>query len=212
MADPRQASWKEGFVLPALRAYAGGNAERSEWRSERLLLVTGAIGAGKTTFCKTFIDSLRDRSAATLDVAGILTPGLWQAGRKVGIEAMDLRTGETRHLACLRNGAFEGQGTAKWAFHPGTVEWANHVLAKAVPCKVLVVDELGPLEWLRGEGFMAGMEAADSGRYQCALVVVRDALLEHAIHRWPQAVEVRLESITQAREAASHWAQTLELR
>jgi hypothetical protein len=46
------------------------------------------------------------------------------------------------------------------------------------------VDELGPLEFNRGEGWIAGLAAVDSGNYQSALVVIRPSLLKMAGQRW----------------------------
>ena len=48
----------------------------------------------------------------------------------------------------------------------------------------LVIDELGPLEFLRGEGWMAGFEAVNSGEYRVALLVIRPSLLKEALSRW----------------------------
>jgi len=48
----------------------------------------------------------------------------------------------------------------------------------------LIVDELGPLEFEREEGWIAGVSAVDSGEYQAALVVIRPSLLMMASQRW----------------------------
>lgn len=53
-----------------------------------------------------------------------------------------------------------------------------------MPCDLLIVDELGPLEFNRGEGWIAGLTAVDSGSYQSALVVIRPSLLKMAYQRW----------------------------
>jgi len=177
----------------------------------RLFLITGERGAGKTTFCRVFIDRLRERSAANLDVAGIVSAGVWEGNRKVGIDAVAVRSGERRCLAIIRRGGSAGPGTQSWVFQPETVAWANRLLAQAVPCDVLVVDELGPLEWLQGQGFMAGIEAVSSGHYRHALAVVRAGLLDHAMPHWPQAKVIWVDSISQARALARHWAQQLEV-
>lgn len=65
----------------------------------QITLVTGAIGCGKTTYCRTQIDAAR---SAGLEVAGVLSPARFEQGIKVGIDALDLRSGELRPLAHLR--------------------------------------------------------------------------------------------------------------
>ena len=51
--------------------------------------------------------------------------------------------------------------------------------------ELLLIDELGPLEF-RGEGgFIAGFAAIDARHYRLAVVVVRPELLDAARQRWP---------------------------
>jgi len=51
----------------------------------------------------------------------------------------------------------------------------------------LIIDELGPLEFLRNKGLLAGLERLDRGEFQVACVVVRSSLLPKALQRWPEA-------------------------
>ena len=51
-------------------------------------------------------------------------------------------------------------------------------------CDLLVVDELGPLELVRGEGWQAALEALAQGGYCLALVVVRPELLDVLPAAW----------------------------
>ena len=62
--------------------------------------------------------------------------------------------------------------------------------AGAVAPDLLVVDELGPLEFARGVGLTEGLTAVDAGRYAVACVVVRPALVDEALRRWPDATVV----------------------
>jgi len=61
-----------------------------------LILLSGPIGSGKTTLCARAAAAARARGIA---VAGVLAPAIVQRGAKVGIEAVDLVTGERRLLA-----------------------------------------------------------------------------------------------------------------
>ena len=70
-------------------------------RDCRKTLVTGARGAGKTTFCRHLAEQAR---AAGLDVAGVLSLPRIENGSKTGILACSLRSGETRLLASARAG------------------------------------------------------------------------------------------------------------
>ncbi|MFN3334166.1 MAG: nucleoside-triphosphatase [Caldilinea sp.] len=155
-------------------------------RRGRIILVTGAIGCGKTTYCRTEIDAAR---RAGLDVAGVLSPARFEQGVKVGIDALDLRSRELRPLAHLRSAAADATGvvTQRWRFDAETLAWANQALATATPCDLLVVDELGPLELEQGRGWTAGLAAIDTRAFDAALVVVRHSLIAQALVRWPDA-------------------------
>ena len=61
------------------------------------------------------------------------------------------------------------------------------MLQNATPCDLLIIDELGPLEFDRGEGLLAGFDANDSRQFKASLTVVRTSLLEKARDRWPDA-------------------------
>ncbi|GIK71939.1 MAG: hypothetical protein BroJett021_09270 [Chloroflexota bacterium] len=153
-----------------------------------ILLVTGAIGSGKTTYCRAQIDAAR---RAGLDVAGVLSPARFERGVKVGIDVLDLRSGELRRLAHLRTmetaSDVTGVVTQRWRFDAAALAWANQVLATATPCDLLVVDELGPLELEQERGWTAALATIDTRAFDMALVVVRKSLLERAMLRWPNA-------------------------
>jgi len=158
------------------------------------VLVTGERGAGKTLFCRALVEAARALPGSP-EVAGVLSPRVYEASEQVGIEAVDLRTGERRRLASLRAAGEPAlsEATKLWRFHEEALAWGNRVLASAVPCGLLVVDELGPLELEEGRGWMAGLAAIDSGAFVAAVAVVRPALLARALGRWPAAEVVRPE-------------------
>lgn len=174
------------------------------------VLVTGERGAGKTLFCRAVVDAAR-AGPGTPDVAGIVSPGVYEGGVQVGIEAEDLRTGRRRLLAQIRGPgeAPLSEATRLWRFDLETLAWGNEVLASAVPCDLLLVDELGPLELEQGGGWPAGLAAADSGDFRAALVVVRPRLLPAARRRWPEAEVVEAAGTAWAGKAARLWAHRL---
>jgi nucleoside-triphosphatase THEP1 len=87
----------------------------------------------------------------------------------------------------------ESISIGRWVFDPGTLDWANRVLAAAPPCDLLIVDELGPLELTRGEGLKAAFEVIPQGRYQLAVAVIRPELVAAARShwRWGQVLPIR---------------------
>jgi nucleoside-triphosphatase THEP1 len=151
----------------------------------RLTLLTGPAGSGKTTLCRELATAAR-RSGR--NVAGVLSPARFVEAHKAGIDAMDLRSGETRQLAWRHDSGNPGTlELCSWSFDETVLAWGNTLLRGATPCELLVVDELGQLELLQGRGWIAGLDAINSGSYDLALVVVRPGLVNHARTRWPHA-------------------------
>ncbi len=151
-------------------------------------LVCGERGSGKTQVCAGLAQLL---GLYNEDLAGLISPAVFAEGRKIGIEVYDLRSQRRRRLAALRQAdqALENGmvATADWIFDPTALAWGNELLRQATPCGVLIVDELGPLEFGAGRGWTAGLEALDSRAYRLAVATVRPGLLQTAIQRWPAA-------------------------
>lgn len=144
-------------------------------------ILTGEIQSGKTTLCLALAEAAREKG---LQLGGLLSPGVFKGEEKIGIDVLDLRTFQRRRLAELKGGLDSGLETIRWSFLPQAAAWGNQALLRAAPCDLLLIDELGPLEFTRGEGWVNGFEIIERGDFQAALVVVRPSLLEEARRRW----------------------------
>jgi len=168
------------------------------FETPQLILVTGLSGVGKTTWCTRLVDLARNEG---LTVNGVLSPSVFKGQRKTGIALMDLSTGERRQLANLRKDDLAKVRTPRWSFEPQVMDWANQVLKDTGENDLLIIDELGPLEFFQNKGLVEGLKRLDTGRYKVACVVVRSSLLPNALQRWPNAIVVngstRSESKTQ---------------
>jgi nucleoside-triphosphatase THEP1 len=169
-----------------------------------LFIVTGSQGAGKTTFCDRLVSAAREAGWKT---AGILSHPVFEEGRRAAIEAEDLRTGETRRLA-LRSER-PTPGSKHWRFDEVTLDWGNQVLANSTPVDLLVIDELGPLEFEREGGWQAGIHAVDSHQYAIALVVIRAEMLGEVLIRWQDANLVEIDTPEDSQRKASVLAEQL---
>jgi len=142
-----------------------------------LALVTGEIGCGKTTVCRRTLDLLR---AQGIMPGGVLSPARLDAkGTKIGIDVLDVMTGERRPLARRVPGG--GETTGDYSFDERALAWANARLQAAVAAGpgLLVVDEIGPLELVRGGGLAALLKPlADPKAVPHALVIVRRACVD----------------------------------
>jgi len=147
----------------------------------KIIILTGDIQSGKTSLCQELVQKAKEEG---VQMAGLLSPAVFDKGKKVGIDVINLKNWERRHLAVWKEKDQTEVEPRHWLFYPEIVQWGNQALINAVPCELLVVDELGPIEFEQGEGWIAGLEAVDSGSYQSALVVIRPSLLKMAGQRW----------------------------
>jgi nucleoside-triphosphatase THEP1 len=156
--------------------------------NQKLFIITGPIGAGKTSWC---LQLIREAQASGLLPCGLVSPAVFEAGAKTGIDLVDVSSGERRRLA-VRRAAQEteapaGLATQSWRFDESVVTWGNQALSQLQNPRLLILDELGPLELLEQAGLVAGLKVIDSRHYDLACVVIRPSLLPTALKRWPWA-------------------------
>lgn len=149
-----------------------------------LTLISGPPGSGKSTWCSRLIEKSR---AGGLSVGGLLSISIFVGERKVGIDLQDLISGRRRRLADPRTETSEGLVTSRWCFNRQTLRWGNRILRTLPDCDLIIIDELGPLEFLQGEGLQEGLRLINSRKFPGMYVVVRSELIPHAMRRWPWA-------------------------
>ena len=143
-----------------------------------LWLVTGWRGSGKTTFCREMLQVAR---LAGWEVAGLLSPAEIHNGIKDLIWTEDIGSGEKRLLASACQQTEADLVFGDWYFNRKTLEWGNQVLQSSIPCGLLVIDELGPLEFNLSLGWVSALELIKKAQYRLALVVIRPELLAPAL-------------------------------
>lgn len=154
-----------------------------------LIALTGPSGAGKTTWCAELAAQARERGLRT---AGLLSPGVFADGHKWAIDVVDLATGARRRLAQRRFSPDPTSPTRNWLFDDDALAWGSAILTAQGPCDLLIVDELGPLELLHGQGWHQALPMLERGAYRVACAVVRPSLLARFTARFPAAVVIDL--------------------
>lgn len=173
-----------------------------------ILLLTGESGSGKTTLCARLAETLRARG---VDVAGVLTVPRFADGEKIGMDVADVRTGTRLPLA---ERAARGTGTAdlRWKFNETALARGTHILRTATPCDLLIVDELGPLELMHGQGWTVALEILQTQTYRHALVVVRPHLVENFCARVNVPVHVVTLTLENREQVLSQLVEQLDSR
>jgi nucleoside-triphosphatase THEP1 len=140
-------------------------------------MISGERQAGKTSFCQELARMARQSG---WEMGGILSPAVFEQGVKIGILAQDVRSGETRRLASLLPQGEEDLQFSSWFFDRRTLAWGNAIFETCLPCDLLVIDEIGPLELNHQMGWTAAIPTLSIPRYRLALVVLRPELFETA--------------------------------
>ena len=146
-----------------------------------IIIITGQKNAGKTRLCLRLVEILHQQNR---QVSGLISPSLYQAGKKIGILVQDIASGNQKQLAIYDPGWDPQVPSRLWRFDTQVVEWGNQRLKSAVNIDVLMIDELGYLELEENRGWTAGLDLLGSNNFHCAVVVVRPDLLEIARLRW----------------------------
>lgn len=156
-----------------------------------LYLLTGNTQAGKTTWLEKLIMRAQEKDTP-LD--GIITPAVFEDGEKTAIDCLLLPQHESLRLAWQSSHFTNTEGVAttslrmQWIFKDETIQAVNDHLAPITLSRpseaLLLIDELGWLEFNDGGGFTEAMRILDEGAYRDAIVVIRPALLEPAKKRW----------------------------
>ena len=141
-------------------------------RPEKILVLTGQVHSGKTTFLK--------RAAASwtslgLDVGGFLSEVRCGIRGIEGYDLFDLTEGKSTPLL-IKGGKPGWTAVGAYRIFPSGLERAAGILARDAARDILIVDEFGPLE-LAGLGLRPSFDAAVSAGARC-LCVVRLSILE----------------------------------
>ncbi len=165
-----------------------GKAFHKNEETRELFLVTGDRGSGKTAWCLELFAMSR---ATCFEPVGLVSPAVFLSGTKTSVDLMNLSTSERRQLAVRWDSSQDtrqpGDSCINWPFEPAVIAWGNKVLLALQLLKFLILDEIGPLEFLDGKGLNAGTRILDERNYHLACVTVRPELLGKALERWPEA-------------------------
>ena len=146
-----------------------------------ITIISGKRDIGKTNLC---ILLQKKIVQAGKKLSGVISPGIYEGDRKIGILTEDIQSGESRQIARFSPGWDLENPNREWDFDQKTISWGNECLKKCVPSDYLIIDELGYLEFEEGQGWTAGLQALDRGKFNHAFVVIRPDLVRLAQARW----------------------------
>ncbi len=147
----------------------------------RIAIVRGDRGSGKTSACLRLLDEARTRGYSA---GGVICPGVFDAhGVKAGCHALDAGSGASLTLGSrARN--LGGPAWKAWSFSAEGFAFANRAVRDSLARadRITFLDEIGPLELERSEGFLPSLLALERSRadnrltQSVAVVVARSEL------------------------------------
>ncbi|HHX66337.1 MAG TPA: DUF2478 domain-containing protein [Chloroflexi bacterium] len=143
-----------------------------------VILLTAPTGAGKTMACRYFTEMAREEG---FSVGGILCRGRYSlAGHKIGIDALDLLTGE-EHPLDISKADDDIPFIGRFRLNPLAMEWALQSVYHALdsPLDVVIIDEISPSEVGHGHGFDAALEHLSSARAGRVILPIRSEFQPH---------------------------------
>ena len=157
----------------------------------KINLITGERDVSKTILCSNLIEKLKIKEYS---VAGIISPGRYHDNVKVGITALNIKSGEDIKLADYSPGWDIENPLRIWKMNSDAIPWGNDVLKKSIPCDVLIIDEVGYLEFEKNSGWDKSFEILEEKGFKIAFIVVRIDLIEAALSRWEKAQILEIEN------------------
>jgi nucleoside-triphosphatase THEP1 len=138
----------------------------------QILIITGAVGSGKTTVCKKVLETARNTGCRC---GGIITHKM--PGDTLAVE--NVRTGATVTLA-VPGDRYGGPLVPRFTFDPEGIDFGMRALEQASDDDIVFVDEIGIIETM-GEGFIKAFDIINAGSMKNSILVIREELLEYLI-------------------------------
>ncbi len=158
-----------GIALPNLLEYSRDKPHGI------ILVISGWRGVGKTSYCQ---NAIQEFKKAGLRVSGILSPARIENGQKTGIFAQNINREETRLAASTISGEIDGYRLGPYYFDEKVVQWENECIRRVKSTDLLVIDELGYLEFDEQGGIYSSFELLRKKDYRLALVIIRPERVE----------------------------------
>ena len=175
--------------------------EKKQNNLQKIIIVTGERGEGKTTFVKKIIDVLKDEG---LETKGFLSLALFDDEIKIGYNLLNIP--DNKVASFIRTNEFQGMVKfRKYYFSNEGIIWGNKILLsyKKNTSDILVIDEIGPLE-LEGGGWAESLNELVKLPQFKMIWIVRKEILEEVIKKWgllnPVIIDVSQTTVDSAKE------------
>lgn len=144
----------------------------------RLYILTGLIAVGKTSLCWRLVERLRELGGRAYGVLELAVLG--DAGQKAGVALLDIDSNEVRTLA-RSDRDLGGPRVGRFSFDSEILAWRREIICRHPACELLILDEVGRLEFAGEEGTGVIWAALGGQEVAGVLLVVRGGYLAAAV-------------------------------
>jgi nucleoside-triphosphatase THEP1 len=155
--------------------------EKEHTSRSQVIIITGEIGEGKTTFVSKVVEALEGKGYTS---GGFLAIGVHSNGKRTGFDLLELQF--SRRIELCRDTPFEnGVQFGHYYFSPGGLAEGNAVLKGAYHSgrHFVVIDEVGPME-MNNQGWGETIRQLCRSGGLPQLWIVRKSLVEKAARKW----------------------------
>jgi len=148
--------------------------------TNKVFIVTGTIGEGKTTQIEQIVEALKTKN---ISIGGIFSPRIVENGTTTGYDVVDIATNErTPFLRTSQDERLPKLG--RYRMLPDGLNKGHRALKKSLKLhRVVVVDEVGRLE-LEDAGWAENLHYLLSHSGCSVILSVRDRFMEEVIAKW----------------------------
>ncbi|MGC9375155.1 MAG: nucleoside-triphosphatase [Bacteroidales bacterium] len=149
--------------------------------TQKVFIVTGSIGQGKTTFIQKIIKNFQSKG---ITLGGIYSPRVMQGKSTVGYDIIDINTNE-REAFLRQNFTKNNLKIGRFNINlQGLQKGINTIKESSNPnIQIVIIDEVGMLE-LENNGWAKNIEELIRNSQNHVLLVIRDSFVEQAIEKW----------------------------
>jgi len=155
--------------------------EKENEKRPELVIITGDVHEGKTTFLQKLISDLEKKG---IRAGGFTAPGTFENGLRNSISLAETGTGKVFEL-CSNNPETGNINHGRFYFSKEAIEKGLEILSpeNLAGKQLVVIDEIGPLE-LKGEGWSPAIEKLCRTPNLPQVWVVRRQAVERVVRRW----------------------------
>lgn len=146
--------------------------------TNKVFIICGQQGSGKTTFLTKLVDEIKNKD---LQVGGFVAEGFWKENHRDKFELVDLKSGK-KIVYCQRDPLPGWEQIRHFYINPLAIDFGESVLnlSQLDTADLVVIDEIGPFE-IAGKGWAKSLDQILQVTDLPLLISVRQSLLEQVV-------------------------------